>query len=263
MVGGTGLTRSLSLNGFPGSGKTYAAAKIVTEMGLKAVVLDFESKFEMTVKTKFPEFADQFEIIPALLRRETSDTDIKRNASGKLSNMSMEISFRHEPDYVKSFDRLKDEIMPEILDRNDYDALIFDGASPIIRNPMGLKYWMYLHPDRGQPLAIDWGTMGSWEYSFIDAGRGWAEENDKLFITTGQMVDDYRDDKKVGVIPALQPKCQHSMDVVLELQRKIYRDHTDYTCVCLDSITGQFTEALTLERHVFEVLSELGLIGFE
>ncbi|MCK9575958.1 MAG: hypothetical protein M0R51_08440, partial [Clostridia bacterium] len=63
-----GITQSLSLNGIPGTGKTYGTAKIVTDLGLKAVVLDFEGKqgrtgkYDKTVSLCFPEMKEHFEI---------------------------------------------------------------------------------------------------------------------------------------------------------------------------------------------------------
>lgn len=262
------LTSSISINGVPGSGKTYAVAKLVTDLGAKAYVLDFERKFAKTVSQQFPDFLEQFEIEQALVRNEKSNTKMVKNEKGKFARTSMNISFKFEPDYVRSFDRLKDEIMPAVLERNDFDILIYDGATPLLRNPMGLNYWLHLHPDRESPSGLEWGTMNSWELAFIEAGKGWAEENDKLFIVTGQMEDVYKEGSKpgesvkVGQVPAIKEKSQHSIDVVLELRKKVYKDHTEYHCCCLDSIKGQFIEYATLEKHVVDILLEKGLLSY-
>lgn len=257
-----GLTSSISLNGFPGTGKTYATAKIVTELGLNAVVLDFEGKYGKTISQYYPEMVDQFEVIKVMKKKQGSKTDIDRRPGKKVTSADMKISFKNSPDYLESFITLKDEIVPAVLERNDFQVLIMDGATPILRNNMGLEYWKMLHPDRENPMPEEWGAMNDVERAFIEAGIGWAEENNGLFIVTGQMKDDYKGDKKVGEIPGISVKCQHSIDVVLELKKEIYRDHTEYKCVCLDSIKGQFTEPLTLERHVFDVVLERGLISY-
>ena len=239
-----------------------AIAEIVTKLGLQAVVFDFENKYAKTISQFYSEFQDQFEIYSVIQKTIKSKTSPNLRAGKKVVQSDMKITFKNAPDYLASIQYLIEKY-DEITSRNDFQVLIMDGATPIIRNYLGLAYWKHLHPDRDSPTPLEWGAMNDIEQSFIDAGVGWAEENNGLFLITGQMKDDYRGDKKVGEIPGISQKCQHSIDVVLELQKKIYKDHTDYCCICLDSIKGQWVEQLTLEKHLFEVLLEKELIGFE
>jgi len=256
------VPRSFSFNGEPGTGKTYAIAKTVTDLGLKAVVIDFEDKFEMTVDGCFAEFKDQFEIHSILVPATESKTDPTLREGKKVVQADMKITFKHAPDYLKTCLTLI-PLMNEILDRSDFNILVFDGASPTLRNYIGLAYWKHLHPGRTSPEPVEWGAMNDFEQSFIDAGIGWAKANKGLFITTGQMKEDYRDNKKVGLSPYISGKCQHSIDVTLELEKKIYRDHTDYTCTCLgSSVLGSWFEPMTLERGISDILLEKGLIEY-
>jgi hypothetical protein len=255
------LTNSISISGVPGTGKTMATADIVTKLGLQAVVFDFENKFAKTISLYYQEFAEQFEIYSIIQKAQESKTSPNIRAGRSVIQADMKLTFRNAPDYLASIQYLIEK-MDEITSRNDFQVLIMDGATPTIRNHLGLAYWKSLHPGR-EPVPVEWGAMNDIEQSFVDAGIGWAEENNGLFIITGQMKDDYRGDKKVGEVPGISTKCQHSIDVVLELQKKISKDHTDYCCICLDSIKGQWVEQLTLEKHVFEVLLEKELIGYE
>lgn len=255
------LTSSISLNGFPGTGKTYATAKIVTELGLKAFVFDFEGMYKLTVDECFRDFSSQFEIYNVMKPTLTPKITPTIRDGGKVIQADMKITFKHAPDYMKSAIDLIDKTN-DMLDRTDINVIIMDGATPILRNQLGLAYWKHLHPGRSSPEPVEWGAMNDFEQSFIDAGIGWANETNGLFIVTGQMKDEYKGDKKIGDVPGISPKCRHSINVVLELRKTIYRDHTDYVCVCDDSIKGPFVEPLTLERHVFDVLLERGLIEY-
>ena len=254
------LTSSISISGITGVGKTYGVCKLITDLGLRAVVLDFENKTEKTVNTFFPEFKEQFEITSVMLKRDETKTEM--NKKGK----SPKIMFRNSPDYLRSFLNLKDNLIEPILERNDFDVLVFDGATPILRNNMGLEYWKMLHDGsngdkpRESPMPEEWGFMNDVERAFIEAGIGWAEENNGLFIVTGQMKDDYRGDKKIGEIPAISMKLQHTIDVTLQLEKHI-GVKTQYDCTCMDSIRGQWIKTLTMGYHLPDVLIEMGLIG--
>jgi len=263
-----GITQSLSLNGVPGTGKTYGTAKIVTDLGLKAVVLDFEGKqgktgkYDKTISLCFPEMKEHFEIYNLLLPRKESKTETTFRAGKKVTQADMKMELRNAPDYLNSFIQLKDSIIDSILAREDFQVLIMDGAVPILRSYMGLEYWKHTHPDRENPMSEEWGAMNDIERAFVEAGCGWAEETDGLFILTGQMKDDYKGDKKVGETPCLSVKCQHSIDVVLELKKSVYRDHTDYICTCTDSVLGAWVEPVTMERGISDILLEKGLIEY-
>lgn len=256
------LTNSISINGFPGTGKTMATAEIVTKLGLQAVVFDFENKYAKTISQFYPEFQSQFEIYNVIQKTKESKTSPNIRAGKSVLQSDMKITFKNAPDYLASIQYLIEKT-DEVVSRDDFQILILDGATPIIRNYLGLAYWKSLHPGRDAPAPVEWGAMNDIEQSFVDAGIGWAEENNGLFIITGQMRDEYKNDKKIGEVPGISTKCQHSIDVVLELQKKISKDHTDYYGICLDSIKGQWVEQLTLDKHLFEVLLEKELIGFE
>lgn len=256
------LTSSLSINGLPGTGKTIATARIVTELGLKAFVFDFEGMYQLTINEYYKELADQFEVYNVMKPTLTPKIAPTLRDGGKVIQADMKITFKHAPDYTTSCTELIDK-MNEVLDRKDIDVIVMDGATPIIRNQLGLAYWKQLHPGRASPEPVEWGAMNDFEQSFIDAGIGWARETNGLFIVTGQMKDEYKGDKKIGDVPGISTKCRHSINVVLELRKTVYRDHTDYVCICDDSIKGPFYEPLTLERHVFDILIEKGLISFE
>lgn len=254
------LTSSISISGVTGTGKTYGVCKLITDLGLNAVVLDFENKTEKTVDTFFPEFKEQFEIYQVMLKRDETKTEL--NKKGK----SPRIMFRNSPDYLRSFLNLKDNLIEPILERSDFDVLVFDGATPIIRNNMGLEYWKLLHDGsngdkpRESPMPEEWGFMNDIERAFVEAGIGWAEENNGLFIVTGQMKDLYRGDKVVGEVPAISMKLQHTIDVTLQLEKQI-GVKTNYVCTCMDSIKGQWVENFTMDRHISDILIEKGLIG--
>lgn len=254
------LTNSISISGTTGTGKTYGACKIANDLGLKAVVIDFENKTEKTVRLLFPESVNRFEIIPVMIRKDESKTDVTK--TGKITRNDMRIVLKNAPDYLKSFLHLKDNVINDVLGRNDFDVLIYDGATPILRNNMGLEYWKMLHPDRENPMPEEWGAMNDIERAFIEGGIGWAEENDGLFIVTGQMKDLYRGDKVVGEVPAISMKVQHTIDVTLQVEKKIGLK-TEYVCTCLDSIRGQWVENLTFDRHILDVLIEKELIGYD
>lgn len=255
------LTDSVSINGIPGTGKSMATAEIVTKLGLQAVVLDFENKYQKTIDERYSDFRDQFEVHEVIKRATVSKTDPTKKTGKSVIQQDMKITFKNAPDYLASCTSLI-QLMDEISDRIDFNVLIMDGATPIIRNHIGLAYWKSLHPDR-VPQPVEWGAMNDFEQSFIDAGIGWAETNGCMFIVTGQMKDEYKDNVKIGDVPGISYKCQHSIDVVLEMQKKVYRDHVDYKCLCLDSIKGSFTEQVTEQRGVFEILLDKGLIGYE
>jgi hypothetical protein len=254
------LTNSISISGTTGTGKSYGVCKLVNDLGLKAVVLDFEKKTEKTVKLLFPEAADRFEIVNVMLRKEEPKTDITK--VGKITSRDMRIVLKNAPDYLKSFLNLKDNLINNILERSDFDVLVYDGATPILRNQMGLEYWRMLHPDRDNPMPEEWGAMNDIERAFIEGGIGWAEENNGLFIVTGQMKDLYRGDKVIGEVPAISTKVQHTIDVTLQVEKKIGLK-TEYVCTCLDSIKGQWIENLTFDRHIIDVLIEKELIGYD
>lgn len=250
------ITGSISISGVTGVGKTYGFCKLIADMGYKAVVLDFENKTQKTVDLYFPEFKEQFEVYSIMLKRDKTTTETTKK--GK----NTKLLFRNSPDYLKSFINLKDNLIEPILERSDFNVLVFDGATPILRNHMGLEYWKMLHPERENPIPEEWGAMNDIERAFVEAGIGWAEENDGLFIVTGQMKDLYRGDKVVGEVPAISMKLQHTIDVTLQLEKQI-GVKTNYVCICMDSIKGQWIEPLTMERHISDILIEKELIGFD
>ena len=255
------VVNSVSINGLPGTGKTFATAKIVTELGLNAFVFDFEGMYHFTIDEYFKDFVGQFEVYNVMKPTETPKTAPTLREGRKVIQADMKITFRHAPDYIKSCADLIEK-MNEVLDRSDINVIIMDGATPIIRNQLGLAYWKQLHPGRAAPEPVEWGAMNDFEQSFIEGGVGWAKENNGLFIVTGQMKDEYKGDKKVGDVPGISVKCRHSINVVIELQKNVYRDHTDYICVVDDSIKGSFMTPITLEKHVFDVLIEKGLLSY-
>ena len=254
------LTSSISISGVTGTGKTFGVCKLIADMGYKAAILDFENKTQKTVDLYFKEIKDQFEIYKVMLKRDETKTEVTKK--GK----SEHILFKNSPDYLRSFINLKDNLINPILERSDFDVLVFDGATPILRNHMGLEYWKMLHSvgdkPRESPMPEEWGFMNDIERSFIEAGIGWAEENNGLFIVTGQMKDLYRNDKVIGEIPAISMKLQHTIDVTLQLEKQI-GVKTNYVCTCMDSIVGQWVEPLTMDRHISDILLEKELIGFD
>lgn len=263
-----GITQSISLNGLPGTGKTYGTARTVTELGLNAVVLDFEGKqgklgkYDKTISLCFPECKDQFEIYNLLIPNKTSKTEVVVEKGKKTTQAGMKLELRNAPDYLASFLSLKDDLIDNILSRDDFQVLVMDGAIPILRNHMGLAYWKYLHPGRDNPIEIEWGPMNDIERAFVEAGCGWAEETGGLFILTGQMKDEYLNNTKVGETPCLSVKCRHSIDVVLDLTKHVYRDHTDYVCTCTDSVLGSWIEPITTEKHIVDILLEKNLLSY-
>ena len=249
-------TSSISMSGITGVGKTFGLCKIIADLGFNAVVFDFENKTQKTVDLYFKEIKDQFEIYSVMLKRD----ETKIETTGKRKNTKL--LFRNSPDYLKSFINLKDNLINPILERSNFDVLVFDGATPILRNHMGLEYWKMEHPERENPMPEEWGYMNDIERAFVEAGIGWAEENDGLFIVTGQMKDLYRNDKVIGEIPAISMKLQHTIDVTLQLEKQI-GVKTNYICTCMDSIVGQWIEPLTMDRHISDILVEKELIGFD
>lgn len=262
------ITQSISLNGMPGVGKTFGTAKMVTDLGLSAVVLDFEGKqgkvgkYDKTISLCFPGCKDQFEVYNLLIPNKVSKTDIAAEKGKKVTQNDLKIELRNAPDYLNSFLSLKDELIDTILGRDDFQVLVMDGAIPILRNYMGLEFWKYMHPGRENPLDKEWGVMNDVERAFVEAGCGWAEETNGLFIITGQMRDEYVNNTKVGEVPCLSVKCRHSIDVVLDLTKQVYRDHTDYVCTCTDSAIGSWIEPITTERHIVDVLLEKNLLSY-
>ena len=245
------LTNSISINGVTGVGKTYGVCKLIADLGLKAVVLDFENKTQKTVDLYFPEFKEQFEVHKLIFKKEKQEKP-----------KNDELSLQHDHDYLKSYINLKDNVINQVLERSDFNVLVYDGVNPILRSHMALEHWKMKHPDRKNPMSEEWAYMNDIERAFIEAGLGWAEENNGLFIVTGQMKDLYRGDKVVGEIPAISMKLQHTIDVTLQLEKQI-GVKTNYVCTCMDSIKGQWVEPLTMERHISDILIEKELIGFD
>jgi len=262
------ITQSVSINGLPGTGKTYGTAKAVTELGLNAVVLDFEGKqgkvgkYDKTLSLCFPDSKAQFEVYNLLIPNKNSKTTAVLEKGKKVTQADYKLELRNAPDYLNSFLELKDNLIDTVLSRDDYQVLVLDGAIPILRNYMGLEYWKFLHPGRENPLEKEWGMMNDIERAFVEAGCGWAEETGGLFVLTGQMKDEYKDNTKVGEVPCLSIKSRHSIDVVLELTKNVYRDHTDYLCTCTDSVLGSWIEQLTTERHIVDILIEKNLLSY-
>jgi hypothetical protein len=254
---------SIYIAGNPGTGKTIGVAKIITDLGLKACVVDFENKFHKTIRAHFPEKADSFELYLGYVKRETSSTEIKKTSNGKMNKSSTEgIGFKNTPDWEKSYDYLI-EIVEMLIDRTDYDVLIFDGASQTLRNDLGVAKWKLDNPGRDQPLQKEWAPMNDIEAMFLNGGKDWADEYDKLFIVTGQMKEDFKKDVKVGETPALTMKLQHKMDVSLMLEKTFEEKKPVYVCTCLDSVIGQWKETLTMDRHLLDILVEKELIGYD
>ena len=254
------LMNSLYMAGVTGVGKSYGFGKLVTDLGYKAVIIDFENKFKKNIKESFIDFNDQFEWYLGYVKRKDSDTNFSLTKSNKLINSSTDkMGIKFTPDWEKTYNYLTD-LINGLIDRTDYDVLIFDGADPILRNKVGLAQWRLNNPGRDNPDSKEWGPMNDIEEMFIRGGIAWAEEYDKLFILTGQMKDEYKGDKKVGKIPCMSDNMQHPIDVTLQIEKHV-GVKTNYVCTCMDSIKGQWVENLTMDRHVSDILIEKGLIG--
>ena len=257
------LTNSIYIAGVTGTGKTYGACKLVRDLGLRAVVIDFENKFKKNVKVNFGDCSDIFEWYIGYVKRESSRTSFSLTKNNKMMSCSTEaLGLKNTPDWEKSYMYLV-ELVEGLINRVDYDVLIFDGASPVLRNDLGLAQWKLNNPDRDNPNPEEWGPMNDIESMFIRGGIAWAEENNKLFVLIGQMKDEYKGGKKVKDVPALNMKQQHPIDVSLQLEKYIGFDKTTYKCTCLDSPRGQWVENLTFDRHIIDVLVEKELIGYD
>jgi hypothetical protein len=253
---------SMYIAGSPGTGKTYGVARLVNTFGYKAVVIDFENKFKKTIKECFIDSSSNFEHHLGYTKRSRSCVTISKTQNNKLNKSCTEnLGFKNSPDWEKSYEYLVD-LVNGLIDRTDYDVLIFDGASPVIRNDIGVAKWKKEN-NRDSPLPTEWAPMNDIENMFVCGGKDWADENDKLFIITGQVKEEYRGDKKIGELPALNPKLQHKLDVTLQMDSVISNSIVSYSCTCLDSIKGQWIEPLTMERHLVDVLIEKELIGYD
>lgn len=252
---------SVYIAGTTGVGKSYGVGKWITDFGLNGIIIDFEDNFECVVDEHFSEFKDQFDIKLGYVERTESNLDIKKTSSGKMNKSSMsDFGFLNTPDWGNSFDYLK-ELIEDAINRTDYDVLVYEGGSPIIRNDLGLAKWKRENPDRSEPIPKEWAPMNNIESKFIEAGKYWAKKNNKLFIITGQLKEEFKNDKKIGEVPALTMKLQHKMDVSLWFNAEISMSGNKYTCTCMDSIKGQWVENLTMDRHISDILIERGLIG--
>jgi len=238
-------SRIIVLGGETDSGKTYQSL-IYGETDDRMRVLDTENRIQQTID--FHGIDRDIEVVPIL--QTYSKTDRSKD------------QIRFQPDYLSSYDTLRNEIEKAVDNCNDYDILVIDGVSPI-RNQYCKAKWFRDNTGRKGIMPTEWGDINEDQRQLLESLIHMSRLENKTVIFTAQMTDMYRKDVLVGRQLDMRDWGNYNVDYIIELYRPTDDNnrpiHNKYMANCTKSIIGAWEEDISNGRNLYDVFLELGI----
>lgn len=238
-------SRIIVLGGETDSGKTLQSL-IYGEKDDRIRVIDTENRVQQTID--FHGIDRDITVVNVL--KTYGKTDRKKN------------QIKYQPDFLASYDKLRDEIEYTVDNSDEFDTLVIDGISPI-RNQYCKAKWFRDNTGRKGIMPTEWGDINEDQRQLIEPLIHMSRIERKTVILTAQMTDMYRKDVMVGRQLDVKDWGNYNVDYIIELSRPLDDSGNiipyKYSAKCIKSIVGSWYEDLSDKRNLYDVFLELGI----